>query len=363
MTAVVKSGSKSASFGSNARAVAIVAAMAPLVTGIYQESQQDRQKQSERQTAMKEAAARQQQSEIDADRNTAGALQNSLLAQDSGFCARIYFAASQLPNQRVVERTRSVLYAALSLRNADARPTVCGCGKGEGFDQWLQGVAQFFPTDQSSIDKLSALSRELGSACDVDDSPAASRIRDLESQVAALTVQRDSLSAALTSASPISVGSTGAAMPAPAPASAASPPAPGAEGVAAAASAPAPAAGCEVADPGERRRLRVFIQVPDDAVRPDAERLRGALNARAPFKSPGIESVGSARSPKNLEVRYAYPVDRDAAQIVLKALASGGCGGATTGQPQLVYMAKYQGRTDAGVIEVWWPARPNRDPS
>ena len=83
--------------------------------------------------------------------------------------------------------------------------------------------------------------------------------------------------------------------------------------------------------------------------------LREALNAQGQFKSPQIENVGESRSPAQLQVRYTYPVDESAAQIVVDALKDQpGCG---RGDLELkrVYMGRFQGKTDKGVIEVWWP--------
>lgn len=363
-------------FGGGVRVAAILAAMSPVVAGIYQESQESRQRQTQRHdeeearqnqvaTAAKEDVNRRRNAEIEADKTTALALQDALAtAQRSAgsertaataqeFCSRLFFTATQLTNQNVSTRTRAILYAALRLRDPDDAGSLraCQCSGKPGSAVWLTELQQMIPPDEKSgSDRLSLAVRSALDECTSDPSvsPQQALIEQLQQKVAALTAERDLLTVALKNGAPLSTGSEAGGTSGevvggdPGPSSAAPHPA---------ASAPLP---CLVDTPADSRRLRVFIQVPDAQARSDANKLRDAINASPPFKSPGIQTVGASRSPNDLQIRYTYPMDKPAVEIIQKAILSGSCG-AGGAKPLLVYMGRYQGGTDTGVIELWWP--------
>ena len=323
------------------RTAALLLALAPLATGVYQEGQQQRQRYAERELARKEAEDRRLASEADVDTKTADALQQVLLLNGDRFCSRIDLAASLLKTQTVSKRTRTVLIAALQLADpASKQPMVCECIR-EGSEQWLDDFIARLPDDKGdSLGELNKLARGAESRCDAEPD-----VSLLKQQIADLATERDALRGQLAQR-PAPVASQ---LPAPPP----MPPPVLAMSLPPAAAAPQPA--CVIASPGERPRVRVFIQVPNPAVLAAATPLRDALNAQGQFKSPQIENVGESRSPAQLQVRYTYPTDEAAAQIVVDALKDQpGCG---KGELELkrVYMGRFQGKTDKGVIEVWWP--------
>lgn len=318
------------------RNAALLLALAPLATGVYQEGQQQRQRYTEREQARKEAEDRRLASEADVDTKTADALQQVLLRDGDRFCSRIDLAASLLKTQTVSKRTRTVLIAALQLADpVSKQPMVCECIR-EGSEQWLDDFIAKLPDDKrDSLSELNKLARGAESRCDVEAGAASgSAVGALEQRIASLTSERDALRQQL--------------MLHPSPATSPSP-------VLAAPPSPPPPPACVIASPGDRPRIRVFIQVPDPSALAAATPLRDALNAQGQFKSPQIENVGESRSPAQLQVRYTYPADESAAQIVVDALKDQpGCGGGGL-EIKRVYMSRFQGRTDKGVIEVWWP--------
>ena len=318
------------------RNAALWLAVLPLATGIYQEGQQQRQRYAEREQARKTVEEQRLLSEAAIDEKTASALQEVVLQQDSNFCSRLYLAASLLKTQTVSERTRNVLVAALQLPGpAKRKPALCSCDLGEGPQRWLEDFIAKLPDDKSdSLGDFNKLARTAADRCEATQSPAPEpRVQALEQRIVALEAERDSLQRQLQpgklQASPIvaSASPTG--------------------------HVPMPT--CVIDRPGDRPRIRVFIQVANEASLIEATRLRAGLNAQGQFKSPQIENVGESRSPNQLQVRYAYPADEAAAQIVVNALASqAGCGRSGLA-PQSIYMSRAQGKTDKGVIEVWWP--------
>ena len=333
--------SKSSSIGG--RNAALLLALAPLATGVYQEGQQQRQRYAEREQTRKQAEEQRLASEAEVDTKTADALQQVLLQAGDRFCSRIELAASLLKTQTVSKRTRTVLIAALQLPDPVSRqPMVCECIRGEASEQWLAEFIAKLPDDKGdSLSELNKLARGAESRCEVEAKASTeSNVDALQQQIASLTSERDALR------QQVQQHPLPATSPTPPPVLAAPPPAVGA-------SPPEPA--CVIASPGDRPRIRVFIQVPNSSALAAATPLREALNAQGQFKSPQIENVGESRSPAQLQVRYTYPADESAAQIVVDALKDQpGCGRGGL-ELKRVYMGRFQGRTDKGVIEVWWP--------
>jgi hypothetical protein len=328
------------------RTAALLLALAPLATGVYQEGQQQRQRYAERELARKEAEDRRLASEADVDTKTADALQQVLLRDGDRFCSRIDLAASLLKTQTVSKRTRTVLIAALQLADpASKQPMVCECIR-EGSEQWLDDFIAKLPDDRrDSLSELNKLARGAESRCDVEAGAASGPAVDtLEQRIASLTSERDALRQQLMlHPSPATSPSPVLAPPPPSPPPPPPPP------------PPSPPPACVIASPGDRPRIRVFIQVPNASALAAATPLREALNAQGQFKSPQIETVGESRSPAQLQVRYTYPADESAAQLVIDALKDQpGCGGNGL-EIKRVYMSRFQGTTDKGVIEVWWP--------
>lgn len=389
-------------FGSNTRIVAVLAAMAPVVAGIYQQSQQERQRDEQRhaeQQALKESRAardkeaseRQRALSVQADESTAAALQKALVVAqpqerwvgsqrvvtEHEFCTRLMFAASQLVNQSVTDRTRAILYAAMRLRRSDDEQLrVCQCSSPARIDDWFGELEQMMPSQQEPAPKrLSAAVRYARDECKTAAAtPGAGAsptdLAHLRAQLAKAQTDLDALRRRVSAELPeVSAAAPRGPSAAPKPRDgvpasgsapvAAVPAAPTAPPLAMPASAPAAAPpACTIGRPAQGTpRIRVFIQVPQADDIADAEVLRAALNAQPPFKSPGIETVGASRSPRRLEIRYTYPADLPAAELVQQALASGRCGGGSAAADvRLAYQPRFQGRVDTGVIEVWWPA-------
>lgn len=322
------------------RTAALLLALAPLATGVYQEGQQQRQRYAEREQARQQLEEQRLASEAEVDTKTADALQQVLLETGDHFCSRIELAASLLKTQTISKRTSTVLIAALQLPDpASRQPRVCDCIR-VGSKQWLAEFIAKLPDDKGdSLSELNRLARGAETRCEVEAKASTeSNVDTLKQRIASLTSERDALRRQLTL--PPSAETS------PSPVLAAPPPAVGASS-----SQPA----CVISSPGVRPRIRVFIQVPNASALTAATPLREALNAQGQFKSPQIETVGESRSPAQLQVRYTYPVDESAAQIVIDALKDQpGCG---RGDLELkrVYMDRFQGKTDKGVIEVWWP--------
>ncbi|WP_293373744.1 hypothetical protein, partial [Nevskia sp.] len=110
---------------------------------------------------------------------------------------------------------------------------------------------------------------------------------------------------------------------------------------------------CQLDAAGFTERVRVFVQIPDEGARGDADDFLYRVNHAPPFKGPGVQVVGANRSPTRLEIRYAYDQDLPAAQALERAL-TGACQ-STGGEPLIRQIAQYQGRVDPRVLEVWWP--------
>ncbi|MDB5967823.1 MAG: hypothetical protein JWQ90_273 [Hydrocarboniphaga sp.] len=369
----------SGKMGSSARIVAVLAAMSPVVAGIYQQSQQQRQHNEQRHTEqqtlqenkatrLKEASDRQHALDIQADKATAESLQaalvvaqpqetlsgRQLVTTEPEFCTRLFFAATQLGNQAIADRTRAILYAAMRLRRtSDEQLRVCQCSSQARIGSWLGELQQMIPPQGNPAgDRLSSAVRSAIDECTPATAVAAkpTQIELLQTQLKQVAAQRDVMLLQLGAASQM-VGSGGPSSGSSESPQSASPAAP----VATTASPPPPPAPCLVDSPADNTsRIRVFIQVPDSDAKTDAEILRTALNAQAPFKSPGIETVGPQRSPQQLEIRYTYPADQPAARILEQALDSKFCGGGGA-SAKLVYQPRFQGRADSGVLEVWWP--------
>lgn len=379
---------------------ALLLAVAPLVTGIYQESRENQNRRADARASRETALQEQRAADESADEKAAKELATTLLQLDDGsaktdraFCNHIYLALSRLDSEARSPRTANLIRASLLLRNsADTRPRVCGCsnagGIGRGWLKSFSAVRKDARTDESNPVLLEALG---GAALDCDASTcAAASLRtnqsckdatDLSPQCVAAREQRDKLCAVDASSENLRVRSLESqlaiaradlqqlrARPAKCPSQG--------EclllGVPKAGSLVQPVsnvfpepdlpaggldAGCAIAKPVGKERRRVFIQVPDAVSRSLAETFREAVNAQPPFKSPGIEVMGESRSPNRLQIRYAYSRDLDSATKLKNALDSGRCGYPVSekGLAQLYPMPHLQGRTDPGVLEVWWP--------
>lgn len=374
-------------FSNSTKAAAILAAIAPIVAGVYQQGEEARQREAQRREQQQQLSEKKAAADKEADVSTARALQEGLAATGTSaadFCSRLYFAATQLSGQAVSTRTRNTLYAALRLRETDGeRLRVCGCAAPSRIGGWLEEVQQLIPPEDggSAVDRLSQAVRSAAAECATAMTEVEQLRHDL--QEAQEQLARLSVGGPVVGSAPAPAGDDGAvaATPPPLPAPEAAPapgpqagqepgPAPAEAPAEASVSAPEPAPvtsapppltaaaseaspRCAVAPPDDARRRRVFIQVPDADVRAQAERLRGGLNDSPPFTAPAIEVVGPKRAPARYEVRYTYAIDESAARQVQQALAD------CLQQPaRLVVMDRYRGRTDSGVIEVWWPRSP-----
>ena len=157
---------KSKAFASGTRIAAILAAMAPIVVGIYQQGEESRQRQAQRRDERRHVLEKKAAADKEADVATAGALQ-AQLADGKEFCARLFFAAAQLPWQTVTTRTRDVVYAALQLRQAEqgqGRLTACQCST-----KSLEALWQFIPPRVRS--SRNGIPRVLLSRYCLDDCP------------------------------------------------------------------------------------------------------------------------------------------------------------------------------------------------
>ena len=427
---------------------ALLLAMAPLVTGIYQEAQENRSRRADARATREEAAQQQRTADELADKNAAKQLAEALLGIDRegskgerSFCNHIYLAIAQLDGEIRSPRTTTLINASLLMRNAaNTRLRVCDCTIAGGVGPlWFSGFSAAGEADVAGkpsrrlVQALSSAKQECMStecetveaaaeeACAGDSTPSpaclgaraqqrklcpqreadtARRVETLEALLADaqaklaqnqqcpsstddLTITGDPVSSAIYGVSqggltnvwfhedsPLASGPSldkscvpfvncpgdhrlvGGASG-------------GVKGLQGKTPVEQPLTnpdieslgdGCKIAQPLGKHRRRVFIQVPDAISRSIAETFRTAINAAAPFKSPGIEVVGLSRSPERLQIRYAYGQDRDSAERLKKALDSGLCGYPKSGaSAQLYPMPHLQGRTDPGVLEVWWP--------
>lgn len=388
---------KSSRFGKATRITAILAVMAPVVTGIYQEGQNAKLRRAQTHTDQKKAeedqrrfleVARDEKQRLaeDSDRHTAKLLQERLTTAQAAwiadgpkkaapmFCATLSYATAQVYLETESPRTLVMLTSAFKARDEADRLLVCNCTKNEEVARtsWFR---QFFQLGQ----KAQADSSNTGSKDNAKPAPVTSVSVDAamglwRAAKQALSVCGESdprLSESLVKINQLTAANTklllekanleyekqlasthACAQPPP-------PPPP-----------PPPSAKCEVTLPeGESRRLRVFIQTPNAATRDgEASLLRDALNLTSlnlatGFKSPGIEIVGENRSPSSLQVRFTYEEDRQAADAIKTALEnSKGCGMKNV-PVQLFPMPQMQGRTDPGVLEVWWPKSSARSNS
>lgn len=308
--------------GGTARAVTVVAAMSPLLAGIYQESQETRQRDSQRhaeqvarieakQEKEREESQQQLRENSQLDKQVADTLQKELLSVESkgpGLCNHLYFAAAQLRGQAITLRTRNVLQVGFRMRSSkDGSLAVCGCKIQGSNELW---ASEFLSLVQRSPDD--PLTRAVGAA-------------KFECEEAARPPG-------------VKVTPSGAAHP---------------DSVLGA---------CAPISSEESRRLRVFVQVPDLLAKDAAERFRDSLNGERKnpatgFKSPGIEIVGSRRSPSTGEVRYTFEKDLPAAQLLASGMS------ACFGMEVKVRPLPNRGKTDTGVLEVWWPKPAQGDKS
>lgn len=380
---------------STTRIAALLVAMAPVVTGIYQEAREGQTRRADARASRETALQEQRAADELADSKVAKELSTALLTLDDGgarqdraFCNQIHLAISRLDTEARSPRTSSLIRAALLIRNDDdPRLRICGCSNAGGVGgSWLTGygadggraeVEKRNPQLMEALTNAAAdceartcanataatgrlcTGNEAGSPtclvaqaeqaklCTGDPASAAAlRAQQLERQLADLRTQLEQARA--------EVAKCPAAGQCPGDGLNTRPPVVGTP-------LPPRETGatprlCTIAPPLGATRRRVFIQVPDAVNRSLAERFRTAINAQPPFKSPGIEVVGDGRSPEVLQVRYAYAEDLDSAQKLKAALDSGACGyKAGDLKAELYPMPQLQGRTDRGVLEVWWP--------
>jgi len=329
-------------FGSATRITAILAAMTPVVAGIYQESQEAGQRRAQTYSDQKKIEEDRRRQAEESDKQTARLLQNALVEMPASsdakqhlnvspeniFCTKLYLASEQLRAEPESPRTLAVVSAAFKLKNTEGLLRVCACAKDyETRESWINSFVRADMESQERDEVSQRFSQNLRDAkaeCD-DRDPKKGSLEILKEENKQLK-QR--------------LGEQSKSCPA---VKKADPP------------LSSPPSACAIQVPaGETRRLRVFIQTPNAEINPEAERLRTALNSHPPFKSPGIEIVGEKRSPSALQIRFTYEADRKAAEVIETALKSDACGMEKV-PVQLVPMPHMQGRTDPGVLEVWWP--------
>lgn len=391
---------------------ALLLAMVPLVTGIYQEAQENRSRRADVRETREKALRQQRTADEQADKATAKQLADALLGLDpdsekgeGAFCSHIYLAIAQLDDETRSPRTATLINASLLMRNADNTGLrICDCTLGGGVGPlWFSG---FSAADRPGSSRASSqgLLQALGGAqqdcrstrCEAVEEAAVEtcagggassagcraaldrkaklclrgevdpeqRIRTLEAQLTAAEAKLTQAQADPDKAcAPLAhcpgdfplVGSAAGNVKNPP-----GDPKPNVK----------PSGGtadtdtnthttkpdCTVEQPVGDHRRRVFIQVPDAISRSLAEPFRAAINAASPFKTPAIEVVGLSRSPERLQIRYAYGQDRDSAEKLKTALDSGACGIPQSKVGAELYpMPRLQGRTEPGVLEVWWP--------
>ena len=129
---------------------ALLLAMAPLVTGIYQEAQENRSRRADARATREEAAQQQRTADELADKNAAKQLAEALLGIDRegskgerSFCNHIYLAIAQLDGEIRSPRTTTLINASLLMRNAaNTRLRVCDCTIAGGVGPlWFSGFS------------------------------------------------------------------------------------------------------------------------------------------------------------------------------------------------------------------------------
>ena len=314
---MAESGETSKPWSNGTRSAALIAAMLPVAAGIFQEARQARERRVDQQQQQQALREQSRQEAERADRDAARVLLASFvelpadhaagvdgirMASDA-FCTRLQFAAAQLSDQKLTPQTHAVMISALKLVERKGDRKVCDCADpGAARQTWF-----------------GALKENIERTTDVSASVAL--IQEVRTAAAECTSKDPPLPQPLVVAP-----------------------------------APAPVNDCRLDASGFTERVRVFVQIPDEAARADAAAFLARVNAARPFKAPGVEMVGLDRSPKNLEIRYAYDQDRPAA-VVLRQALNGACQ-MSGSEPEILQIAQYQGRVDPRVLEVWWPKPP-----
>jgi len=98
-------------------------------------------------------------------------------------------------------------------------------------------------------------------------------------------------------------------------------------------------------------RPNVYVQIPSEAVEATANELRQSLKV-AGFIAPELETVGTQRSPRRLEVRYFASSSKDSADAIAAMLVRTSPG---SGTPSVKQVRGYEGKVKRTMIEVWYP--------
>ena len=92
----------------------------------------------------------------------------------------------------------------------------------------------------------------------------------------------------------------------------------------------------------------IYIQIPSDSVKSEAESLRKELNNNG-FNTPGMQVVGKDISPDNSQVRYFYKEQEEGAKQLLALLNKLGFK-----DFELKYIKGFEGKARREVLEIWF---------
>jgi hypothetical protein len=305
-------------------------AMLPVLGSLYGEIQQQNQASEQQQQARSALIQRQHAEAVERDLQTAQKLLQQIATESQQpLCEQFYIASELVRLGGYSKATRRSLISALRYRpesGDDSRPRVCACP-----GTLAQMRSSWRPT--------------LGSTADAD--VVAEMNRGLD--------QTEALCAPQSQAAEPMPEVAALPPPPPPPPPAAAMPYPGAgpppeivTGSSMEAGDRALPARCEVAPQPPAVPVRVYLQIADESQRADAQELARQLGLHG-YSAAGVERVGNAASPQQLQLRYVYNEDKTEADRLIANLI--GCHVAFALPP----MTRFRQRTPRYSFELWFP--------